>query len=167
MQQIPDAHNDATPAASTPATTEDVAALTLETAPLITRTIRTQMRAGRGDDLSTPQFRALGYVGRHPGASLSRVAEHLGLSTPATSRLIDALVTRGEVERAPDPEDRRYITLRLSAQGEARYLQTRQRALAHLGALLEGLTPAERDVVARALPILRALFTAEAPTPPS
>jgi DNA-binding MarR family transcriptional regulator len=161
MQQIPDASDvpghvlDDAPAA------EELAALTLETAPPIMRAIRALMRAGRGDDLSLPQYRALGYVGRHPGASLSAVAEHLGLSTPAASRLIDALVEKGLMARAAAPEDRRYLTLHLSPSGDAIHARTRRQALDGLSALLEGLGPAERATLAQALPILRGLFSSE------
>ncbi len=161
MQQMRDANNGSPQASPGAPSAEELAAQTLETAPLLMRAIRALMRAGRAADLSTPQFRALGYVGRHPGASLSHVAEHLGLSTPATSRLIDILVKRGLVERGVAPDDRRYVTLHLTAHGEAIFEETRRRALLGLSARLEGLSPTEREVVARALPILRALFTQE------
>lgn len=164
MQQMRHAHNDARGETPGAPAAEDIAALALETAPLIMRVIRRLMRAGRGD-LSTPQFRALGYVGRHPGASLSQVANHLGLSAPATSRLVDALVERGLVARATAAEDRRYITLRLTPPGEAAHMDARGGALDGLGALMERLTPAERAAVAEALPMLRRLF-AETPAPP-
>jgi DNA-binding MarR family transcriptional regulator len=157
MQQIP----DATDRASETPSAEELAALTLENAPPVMRAIRALMRAGRGDDLSLPQYRALGYTGRHPGASLSAVADHLGLSTPATSRLVDALVEQDLVERGAAPEDRRYLTLRLTAAGEALHARTRSQALAGLSARLEGLSPAERALLARALPILGGLFTPE------
>lgn len=164
MQQIPDA-SDALGAARAP-TAEELAALTLETAPPVMRAIRALMRAGRGDDLSLPQYRALGYVGRHPGASLSVVADHLGLSTPAASRLVDALVAQGLVARAAAPEDRRYITLRLTQPGEALHARTRRQALAGLSARLEGLSAEQRALLARALPILRALFAQEPDSSP-
>lgn len=166
MQQMRDANDSPPPASPGAPSAEELAAQTLETAPLLMRTIRALMRAGREADLSTSQFRALGYVGRHPGASLSRVAEHLGLSTPATSRLIDILVKHGLVERAAASDDRRYVTLHLTAHGEVLFEETQRRALLGLGALLEGLSSTERALVARALPILRALFTQEKePTP--
>jgi DNA-binding MarR family transcriptional regulator len=163
MQQMQNAQNGPGSASASVPSAEDLAALALETAPLIMRLIRQLMRADREAGLSTPQFRALGYVSRHSGTSLSQVAEHLGLSTPATSRLIDALVDRELVERAIAPEDRRYITLRLTARGEAVQAAARARALRGLSAVMEGLTPAERLAVADALPMLRQLFAAETP----
>ena len=58
-----------------------------------------------------PQFRALGVVRRHPGASLSVVAGHIGLTTASVSKLIDSLVKKGLVTRADSPDDRRKVVL--------------------------------------------------------
>jgi DNA-binding MarR family transcriptional regulator len=161
MQQMQHAPDEPTPEPTGSPSAEDLAALALETAPLIMRTIRRLRRDDREADLSIPQFRALGYVGRHPGTPLSAVAEHLGLSTPATSRLIDTLVERELVVRAIAPEDRRYVTLRLTARGEATQAAARARALQGLGAILADLAPDERALVAEALPLLRQLFAQE------
>jgi DNA-binding MarR family transcriptional regulator len=161
MQQMQNAPDEPTPEPTGSPSAEDLAALALETAPLIMRTIRRLRRDDREADLSIPQFRALGYVGRHPGTPLSAVAEHLGLSTPATSRLVDTLVERGLVVRAIAPEDRRYVTLRLTARGEATQADARARALQGLGAILADLGPDERTLIAGALPLLRQLFAQE------
>src|SRR5689334_5564645 len=59
--------------------------------------IRRHMRRHRTCGLSVPQFRALVLLDRHPTASLSLVAEHLGSSQPSASRLITKLVERGFV----------------------------------------------------------------------
>src|SRR6185369_8728731 len=81
--------------ASIYATPEESAEALLDTVPLVMRTVRQLMREQRSSDLSVPQFRALGFINRHPETSVSAVAEHLGLSVAATSRLVDALVARG------------------------------------------------------------------------
>src|SRR5579884_2450777 len=110
MQQMQDANiPEITP--------EACAAQIIEVVPLVMRRIRAFMRAQRTPQLSVPQFRALGYVRRHPGTSLSAVAEHLGLSPAATSRLFDTLVDQTLVERHTSAEDRRFITLHLTGQG--------------------------------------------------
>ena len=64
----------------------------MEVVPLVMRTFRAEMRGSRANDLSVPQFRALGFVHRKPGTSLSDVAEHIGLALPSMSKLIDGLV---------------------------------------------------------------------------
>src|SRR5581483_5872615 len=67
------------------------AALLAETAPALVDVIREEARRQKGD-ASVSQLRALSYVSRHAEASLSEVAAVVGLSLPATSRLMDGLV---------------------------------------------------------------------------
>ena len=50
-------------------------------------------------DLSVPQFRTLLFLRRHPGASLSEVAEHIGLTLPSISKMIDRLEARDLLAR--------------------------------------------------------------------
>ena len=54
----------------------------MDTAPKIVQAIRIEMRRGRGTDLSIPQFRTMAFVQRNPDASLSDLADHLGLTLP-------------------------------------------------------------------------------------
>lgn len=142
-------------------TPDACAALLLETTPLVMRTIRAQMRGYRAADLSVPQFRALGFIRRHAGASLSDVAEHLGLTLPAASRLVDGLVTRDYVERQPKRSDRRTLALTASARGVAMLDTTRERTLADLRERLAPLSDADRAALTAALESLRMLFTSE------
>ena len=149
---------------------EALAAALMEVAPLVMREIRLRMRQHRGAGLSVPQFRALGYIRRHPDCSLTAVAEHLGLSVPATSRLVDALVAAGMARREASASDRRFVTLRLSAEGERIQTEARGAALKSLTARLEPLDSAERAAIAHALEPLRQAFaapSAEASTEPS
>lgn len=139
-------------------TPEACAALLLEVTPLVMRTIRTHMRGQRAADLSVPQFRALGFVHRHPGASLSDLAEHIGLTLPATSRMVDGLVARQYVLRQLSSADRRSVALTLSAKGKTMLDTTRQGTLSHLTELVAGLTPEERSEIARSLEALRGVF---------
>lgn len=140
------------------ATPQACAAQLLDVTPLVMRTIRSHMRGQRAADLSVPQFRALGHVQRHAGASLSDVAEHLGLTLPATSRLVDGLVQRGYVTRAVAPADRRAVQLHVSAKGSAMLDHTREHTQQHLAALLAPLTPDQRAQIMDALATLRSAF---------
>jgi DNA-binding MarR family transcriptional regulator len=89
----------------------------LEVVPRTMRHIRQAMRARAARGLTVPQLRALLYVRRNPGAGLSAVAEHLGMSPPAGSALVERLVRAGQLERATDPAERRRIQLRLTRTG--------------------------------------------------
>ena len=64
----------------------------MDTAPKIVQSIRIEMRGGHGADLSIPQFRTLRYIQRNPDTSLSDLADHLGLTLPSVSKLVDGLV---------------------------------------------------------------------------
>jgi len=67
--------------------------------PSVMRFIRYQMRQHRQAELSVPQFRSLVFLSHNENASLSEMAEHLGLSLPATSRMVELLVKRGWMRR--------------------------------------------------------------------
>lgn len=134
-----------------------VAALVLEAVPLVMRRIRAEMRAHRAG-LSVPQFRALGYLHRHPGASLSDVAEHLGLANASTSKLIDGLVQRKLVTRHTATSDRRRLTLTLTAKGNALLTSARQATQRGLAQTLSRLPADERPVVTRAMEQLLYIF---------
>src|SRR5215510_2417726 len=94
----------------------------METVPAVMRFLRTEMRHHGTPFLSVPQFRVLVFLYRHPGASLSSVAEHLGVTCPTASVLVDRLVRRGLVDRTTYPQERRRVALTLTATG-ARHLQ--------------------------------------------
>jgi DNA-binding MarR family transcriptional regulator len=130
----------------------------LEVIPPVMRRIKLLMREGRSEHLSVPEFRALGYISRHPQTALSGVAEHAGLSVPAASRLVDALVDKQFVERSVSPTDRRQIALRLTEEGSDLLARTRERTRGELAAMLAGLSESERNVILRGLQPLRELF---------
>ena len=131
----------------------------LETAPHIMRAIRRVMRSHRTPDLSIPQFRALGFLRKHEGASLSDVADHIGLQPPTMSKMIDALVARGLVQRNQDPEDRRRVTLALSGKGRKLWQKARQATNDYLTEKLAALPDEDLLLIVRAMECLRPLFT--------
>jgi DNA-binding MarR family transcriptional regulator len=53
------------------------------------------------------------------GAQLSQIIKELGVSKQAAGQLVDTLVTRGYLDRSPDPEDRRRLTITLTPRGHA------------------------------------------------
>ena len=52
------------------------------------------------------------------GSPLSEIIEQLGVSKQAAGHLVDALVSRGYLDRSPDPEDRRRLRISVTARGE-------------------------------------------------
>ncbi|HWJ81209.1 MAG TPA: MarR family transcriptional regulator [Nocardioides sp.] len=122
-------------------------------------------RAGLGDS----ELVALQHLVRAPmgPAALARV---LGVSTAASTGVVDRLVERGHVERHPHPADRRRTEVRVTTSG-------REEVLAHLLPMFVALdecdrsfTAGERDVVERYLRGVIAAFervSGPAEPPPS
>ncbi len=98
---------------------EECAREVLDAVPLAIRTIRSQLRRHSGSSLSVPQFRTLLFINRHKGTSISEVADHIGLTLPSMSTLVDGLVTRSFVLRRAHEDDRRRMTLMLTERGDA------------------------------------------------
>ncbi|KPL83847.1 hypothetical protein SE15_00970 [Thermanaerothrix daxensis] len=132
----------------------------------VSRVIRSQMRRHRDPRMSVPQFRALIFI-RRQMASVSDLAEHLGLTRPTTTALVDKLVRMGWVERVGDARDRRRVRLRLTQAGEAILAAAQARTQTYFLSLLAGLSPSERDCVLQAMQILRRSVLTEAPEVPS
>lgn len=143
------------------ASPDDVARHVLEVAPLIMRTLRSEMRQQRASDLSVPQFRTLSFLNRHPGASLSDVADHIGLTLPSMSKLVDGLVDRKLISRHTHAGDRRRVTLSLTSRGRSVWVASHQATLAYLITQMAALTEAQRATVVDAMEILRPLFSRE------
>jgi DNA-binding MarR family transcriptional regulator len=140
-------------------TPDQVAIAILETIPPSMRAIREQMRSGRAANLSVAQFRLLLFVRRHPGTSLSPVAEHLGTTLPAASQLVERLVRAGFVTREQHLAERRRVELRLTEAGGATLAECDARTRAWLCERLSGLAGEELDRLSGALQELRGLLT--------
>jgi DNA-binding MarR family transcriptional regulator len=130
----------------------------LETVPLVMRFIRDQVRRRRTTGLSLPQFRTLAFLGRMNNASLSAAAEHLGLSLPAMSRLINGLVGHRLVERQTVLTNRRQIALALTVRGRATLEKVRNEIRLRLTDSLEIVPTGEQKAVQRAMQILHRIF---------
>ncbi len=141
-----------------PASPKVCAGEVLDSVPFIMQSIRVQMRRSRGPGISVPQFRVLTFLNRMEGASLSAVADRVGLSLPAMSRLIDGLVARDLIRREESETDRRFVVLRLTSEGRELVHAARAGAQAHLAETLGALTPSQRAQVTHAMQLLRPLF---------
>lgn len=131
---------------------------TLEVVPMVMRAIRTEIRSHRGSELSVPQFRVLIFLNRHAGASLSEIAEHLGLTPPSTSKLIDGLVARNMVTRQLDPKDRRRVPLVLTALGRSSMQSAYKATESRLAERLVVLPASERRLIIEAMQVLASVF---------
>jgi len=139
----------------------ECATLLMDVVPLVMRRIRMEMRSQRMPSLSVPQLRALIYLRANEGASLSELADHVGLELPSMSKAVDALVVRGLLVRRELVADRRYISLRLSAHGQVQLERARRIAEAHLMEALEVLSSTQQAKIVESLQALRHVFAPE------
>jgi len=130
----------------------------MDTAPQIMQTIRVEMRRGRGSDISIPQFRTLGFIQRYPDSSLSHLAEHLGLTLPSTSKLVDGLVKQKLITRKASTADRRKLTLLLTQAGTAIVDSARASARANLVQKLKDLPDKDLETISQAMQLLHPIF---------
>ena len=68
-------------------------------------------------DITPSHFRALRVLKRHGVMRLSDLSEHLHIAARSTTEVVDALESRGLVERRPDPSDRRATLAELTEHG--------------------------------------------------
>ena len=143
---------------------EEAAHQLLEVIPVVMREIRSEMRSRRSPDLTIPQFRALSFVNRNVGSSLLEVANHLGLTPPSTSRLVDGLIYRNMMIREDHPDDRRRVKLTVTHLGEQILEASRQDALMYLSAKLSNINADDREAIVKAMNVLQPIFTSDAKT---
>ena len=136
----------------------------LEVVPAVMRTIRAELRRHRAADLSIPQFRTLAFIDRNVAASLSAVTEHIGLTLPSMSKIVDGLVNRKFVTRQTHLTDRRRMILALTARGQTALQASRAATRACLAEDLAALSDRQRGIIVQAMHILRIAFTAQSET---
>jgi len=131
----------------------------LDVVPLAMRLIRKKLREHGAQFLSVPQFRTLLFISSNKGASLSEVADHIGLTLPSMSALVDGLVTRNFVVRRTRPEDRRRVDLTLTERGETTLRSARNATQDYLKVRFSGLSESERGTILKGMKILRRVLS--------
>jgi DNA-binding MarR family transcriptional regulator len=96
-------------------------------------TVRALVEAGF-DDMPRDGSYVISGIAR-TGAPLGEIITALGASKQAAGQLVDTLVVRGYLDRAVDPDDRRRLTVSLTARGRAAALAIRS-AVEHVDAVL-------------------------------
>jgi MarR family 2-MHQ and catechol resistance regulon transcriptional repressor len=108
-------------------------------------------------DISVTQCHALeALVERGPSRSQA-LADALRLDKSTTTRVIDALVRKGYVERRPDPDDARAVSLCVTGEGRALYERINDELIDQQVGLLRDLDP---ELRAAATEVVRRLARA-------
>ncbi|WP_420596688.1 MarR family winged helix-turn-helix transcriptional regulator [Deinococcus sp.] len=109
----------------------------------------------QGEDVSFTQMTALYKVRALAPISITALSEHLGVSLPATSQLIQELVRRELLERRENPENRREKLLALSGKGQD-FVTVREKNI--MGAYSEVFGRVAPETLGRAEEALSALI---------
>ena len=96
------------------------------------------------------------------GISQQQLAETLGMHASRLVAIIDALESRKLVARAPNPDDRRLYSLRLTTRGTDTLAEIGNIARAHNDLMCSGLKPSEAEQLAT---LLRKIAAAQGLTP--
>jgi DNA-binding MarR family transcriptional regulator len=137
---------------------DECAHAVFDVVPQVMQKLRAEMRGRRGPEISVLQFRVLTFLRRNPGATLSAVAEHVGLTLPSMSSQVSGLVARKLIDRSISAEDRRFITLTLTEQGRTLLETARQGTQESLAKTISALTPDEQATVVEAMALLGRVF---------
>jgi DNA-binding MarR family transcriptional regulator len=113
-------------------------------------TARALVEAAPRVDLTFPQWRVLLILGeRETGARVGEVARRVGVTMPATGRLLRRLAARDLVTLVTDETDRRATRATVTDMGQ----QVRSEILAYrrsaLASVVAGLPPTAEDVLRR------------------
>lgn len=121
-----------------------------------------RLRREAPTSLSHGSITALATVSREGPLRLGDLALAEGVRAPTMTRIVDALVGEGMVERVPDPADGRACLVRATPDGDAVLRGARTARSQVLSARLDRLSGAQRDALVAALPALEALCLDEA-----
>jgi DNA-binding MarR family transcriptional regulator len=100
--------------------------------------------------LSTSELHSLRHLSASPMGPVE-LARVLGVTSAASSGVVDRLVARGHAERRPHAEDGRRTEVVITESGRVEVLSRLRPMFASLAALDNGLTDEQRDVVERYL----------------
>jgi DNA-binding MarR family transcriptional regulator len=135
--------------------TADAVALGGELRVVLGRVVRRVRQGHRPGELTLSEASVLSRLGRDGPATPGALAEQERVQPQAMGVTLAALERRDLVTRASDPADGRRVVLSVTAAGR-RLLNDRASASAQrmVRALAEGFTPAERRLLADAIPLL-------------
>ncbi|MGK2948232.1 MAG: MarR family winged helix-turn-helix transcriptional regulator [Acidimicrobiales bacterium] len=124
----------------------------------VTRLARV-LRQTADTDLSPTQGSVLATVSSHGPLTLGELAERERVASPTITKVIGLLHEKGLVDKATDPDDRRFVRVALTPAGEDLLERTRARKNAWLARQLAQLTDDEQARLAAATEVLDRLTT--------
>jgi len=108
-----------------------------------------------GDDLTPTQWAVIAKLAEVGDCSQNLLGRLTAMDVATIKGVVERLARRGLVETKPDVEDRRRLTLSLSAAGKDMFEAKAGNAAAISEETLAPLAPADREALLRLLPQLR------------
>jgi DNA-binding MarR family transcriptional regulator len=105
-------------------------------------------------ELNSNQLSAMSVLLNQGDLLMGELAASEKVQPPSMTRIVNGLEERGLVARKAHPKDRRQCVVTLTESGQQVLLANRRRRDQWLAVRLAELTPAERDVLRKAIPIL-------------
>ena len=125
----------------------------LDFVPPVMQLLRDEIRFAARGSFTVPQIRLMANV--YGGlSSPTELAEILGVSLPAISKMVDLLVARGFLTREEHPGNRKQIVLKLSPKGRSRFLRTRSVARDRVMSGMALITDAQKMDLVKGLAVL-------------
>ncbi|RKP51682.1 MarR family transcriptional regulator [Cohnella endophytica] len=97
-------------------------------------------------NLSPTNFHLLRALYEKRKATITELCNHMRVSRPNMTPLVDKLVRHGLVRRRPTAEDRRFVEIEITEEGDRHCREMRQMILKHIHSKLESLD--EEDLAA-------------------
>jgi DNA-binding MarR family transcriptional regulator len=97
------------------------------------------------------QLRLLVVLDRHAPLNLGALAEHLELSTPSASRLVDRMVETGLVRRRAAAHSRREVSLAVTAEGRRALGSLRRARRRAIGSVMDRMDAPDRAALVTGL----------------
>ena len=104
--------------------------------------------------VSMAQCHALVEIGRAGSVSLVQLADLLNLDNSTMSRTVNNLVDKKMAERELDPNDRRYVTIQLTEEGQKTYHEIETNMTDYYTRIMEEIPPESRASVLENLRVL-------------
>jgi MarR family 2-MHQ and catechol resistance regulon transcriptional repressor len=108
----------------------------------------------RSEDLTIPQFMILNYATAE-GVPLSEISMRMLCDNSNLTGIVDRLISKGFVERRPDPQDRRVSLICLTGAGADKLRRIKPRHHAHVRRRMRSLS---QDQVSELRNLLQQLF---------
>jgi DNA-binding MarR family transcriptional regulator len=131
----------------------------METTKKIIQNIGCEMRRGHSANLSVPQVTSSRFIQSNPDGSLPALANHLGLTLPSVSKLVDGLVKKELINRHESSKDRQRLTIVLTQSGESIVNSARASAQVNIAKILSNLSNEVLNMINKALELLNPSFT--------